>query len=159
MNAMRWPESVSILDALTVLARWLLGGLFLYTGLVKALDPVEFLKLVREYHLVANPYLLNLIAASLPWLEVFCALLLLSGVAVRGTAMILLVMLVPFTLLVLQRALAIQSGLGIPFCSVRFNCGCGLGEVWICSKLAENAALILLTARGRQLSVRYGLQQ
>jgi uncharacterized membrane protein YphA (DoxX/SURF4 family) len=152
----------SVLDTVAVLARWLLGGLFIYVGLSKALQPVEFLKLVRQYEMVDNPLLLNLIAATLPWFEVFCGLLLLSGVAVRGSALMLLVMLAPFTLIVLKRALAIQAAQATPFCTVSFDCGCGTGAVFICGKLAENCLLILLsgwllTGRSRQLCARHSL--
>ena len=151
-------------ETVAVLARWLLGGLFLYMGLNKALHPVEFLKLVRQYEMVTQPELLNSIAALLPWFEAFCGLLLLAGVAVRGSALMLLGMLVPFTLLVLRRALAIHAVQGTPFCAVEFDCGCGAGEVLICTKLLENCALSflsgwLLTGRGRKLCLRYGLRQ
>ena len=54
---------------------------------------------------------MNSIGAALPWFEVFCGLLLLFGVAVRGAALMLMAMLVPFTLIVLKRALAIAAGL------------------------------------------------
>ena len=151
-----------IVDVGTVLVRWLLGVLFVYMGLSKALDPVNFLKLVREYDLTHISWLLNSIAALLPWFEVFCGLLLLTGIAVRGAALMLILMLVPFTMLVFQRALDIQSAQAIAFCAVKFDCGCGAGEVFICRKLAENfilAALAawLLTGRGRLLCVRFGL--
>ena len=102
-------------DAAAVLARWLLGAVFLYMGLSKALDPVDFLKLLRQYDLTQSFLLLNSMAAALPWFEVFCGLLLLAGVAVRGTALTLIAMLVPFTGLVLHRALLLQSALAIPF--------------------------------------------
>ena len=149
-------------DTFAVLARWLLGAVFLYMGLNKALHPVEFLKLVRQYDLVQSSLLLNTIAAALPWFEIFCGLLLLAGVAVRGTAVMLIVMLVPFTVLVFRRALAMQSALAIPFCAVKFDCGCGTGEEFICRKLLENFLLILLsvwllTGYGRQLSLRFSL--
>ena len=55
-------------EIFAVLARWLVGGLLIYMGLVKVLQPVEFLKLVRQYDLVQTPFLLNSIAAALPWL-------------------------------------------------------------------------------------------
>src|SRR5208282_3582201 len=102
------------------------------------------------------------IAAALPWFEIFCGLLLLAGVAVRGTAVMLIVMLVPFTVLVFRRALAIQSALAIPFCAVKFDCGCGTGEVFICRKLLENFLLLvlsgwLLSGYGRKLCVRHTL--
>jgi len=72
------------------------------------------------------------------------------------------VMLVPFTVLVFRRALAIQSALAIPFCAVKFDCGCGTGEVFICRKLLENFLFILfsvwlLAGYGRKLCVRHSL--
>ena len=127
-------------------ARWILGVVFVYMGLTKALHPVEFLKILREYHMVGSHILLNFIAASLPWFEVLCGLLLLGGIAVRGSALLLVGMLVPFTLGVLNRAMAIHAAETIPFCAIRFDCGCGAGEVIICHKLLENASLILLSA-------------
>lgn len=129
----------------TILFRLVVGGLFVFMGLAKALHPVEFLKLVREYELVEVPFWLNAIAATLPWFEVFCGVLLLAGVAVRGTALVSLGMLVPFTAVVWNRALAIQAAQSIPFCDVRFDCGCGAGDVWICNKLVENGLLVLLS--------------
>lgn len=145
-----------------VLVRWVMGGLLVYMGLVKAMDPVRFLKLVRQYDLVQSAVLLNSIAAALPWFEVFCGVLLFAGVAVRGAALVLLAMLVPFTALVLKRALAIHAASTLAFCAVKFDCGCGLGEVYICHKLVENGLLMalsawLLTGRGRALALRYGL--
>ncbi|HWH72295.1 MAG TPA: DoxX family protein [Candidatus Sulfotelmatobacter sp.] len=144
------------------MARWFLGGLFIYMGLSKALHPVDFLKLVRQYDMVTSPWLLNSIAAALPWFEVFCGVLLVAGLAVRGTALMLVCMLVPFTLIVFQRALAIAAAQSIPFCAVKFDCGCGNGEVFICYKILENALLILLSCwlvagRSRQWCARFSL--
>jgi uncharacterized membrane protein YphA (DoxX/SURF4 family) len=154
-------SSVTV-DTSAVLARWLLGAAFLYMGLSKALHPVDFLKLLRQYDLTQSSLLLNSLAAALPWFEVFCGLLLLLGVAVRGTALTLVFLLVPFTGLVLHRALLLQSALAIPFCAVKFDCGCGTGKEFICRKLLENVLLILvcfwlLAGRGRQLSLRFNL--
>jgi uncharacterized membrane protein YphA (DoxX/SURF4 family) len=149
-------------DWASLLIRWLLGGYFIYMGLSKAIHPEAFLKLVRQYQLVNDPLVLNGIAASLPWFEVFCGLLLLAGVAVRGSALLLLLMLIPFTVIVLRRALAIAATQGLPFCAVKFDCGCGGGEVLICHKLLENSLLMLLSvrllfARSRQLCARFTL--
>ncbi len=133
-------------DIVTVLARWGLGAVFIYLGLNKALEPVEFLKLVRQYDVLHHPLALNLVATTLPWFEIFCGLLLVLGIAVRGTAMMLVLMLVSFTVLVFLRALAIQKTNGLPFCAVHFDCGCGAGEVFVCAKLLENAGLTILSA-------------
>jgi uncharacterized membrane protein YphA (DoxX/SURF4 family) len=118
--------------------------------------------LVRQYDLFQTPFLLNSIAATLPWFEVFCGLLLLAGIAVRGTALTLVAVLIPFTAVVWHRALVLQGARAIPFCAVKFDCGCGTGEEFICHKLLENAGLILVSiwllgGRGRILSLRYGL--
>ena len=79
----------------------------------------------------------------------------------RGAALNIVAMLVFFTPLVLKRALEIAATPAfvdkhLGFCAVKFDCGCGMGEVFICPKLVENTVLLLLcvwllTGRGRQL--------
>ena len=145
-----------------LVGRWILGGVFIYMGLTKALHPVDFLKVLRQYEMVESHVLLNLIAAALPWFEVLCGLLLLAGIAVRGSALLLLGMLIPFTLVVLKRALAIHAAKAIPFCAISFDCGCGGGAVVICHKLLENSLLILLSllllsVRANRSRLRYDL--
>ena len=144
----------SFFDFAALLVRWGLGAMFIYMGLTKALHPEVFLKLVRQYQMVNDPMVLNSIAAALPWFEVFCGLMLVMGIAVRGSALMLVLMLVPFSLIVLRRALAIAATQGLPFCAVKFDCGCGNGEVIICHKLLENGLFLLfslgLVASGRE---------
>src|SRR5215469_3810584 len=152
----QWSEYAGLL------CRWILGVLFIYMGLTKALHPEMFLKLLRQYELTNSSFLLNSIAAGLPWFEVFCGLLLVAGVAVRGSALMLLLMLIPFTFVVFRRALAISDLQHIAFCAVRFDCGCGGGPVLICRKLVENSLMILmscllLTGLGRPLAARFRL--
>ena len=74
----------------------------------------------------------------------------------------LVTMLVPFTVLVFLRALALQQSGGLPFCAIQFDCGCGAGEVLICRKLAENALLlasssVLIFRRNSRLGLRPNL--
>ena len=149
-----------MLDTFSVVSRWLLGALFIYMGLSKALHPEEFLKLVRQYEMVNNPILLNSIAAALPWFEIFCGLLLVAGIAVRGSALMLLVMLIPFSIIVLKHALDLASAQGLPLCAIKFDCGCGTGEVFACHKLAQNCVPILLSGwlwmgSGRKFCLRF----
>lgn len=152
-----WPAVLSFI------ARWLLGAIFVYMGATKAPHPEAFLKLVRQYELTGNYFILNTIASTLPWFEIFCGLLLILGVAVRGAAAVLVVILAAFTWAVWQRALALEALRSLPFCAVKFDCGCGNGEVWICHKLPENFALIALAlwlaaGGGRLWALRYSLQ-
>ena len=162
MTASQTTWKSKAFEAAAVVARWALGAFFIYMGLKKAMHPVEFLKLSRQYEMVQSPFLLNTIAAGLPWFEAFCGTLLLAGIAVRGTALTLVAVLVPFTWLVLKRALALQALRAIPFCAVKFDCGCGAGEVFICGKLAENFILVLLacwllSGSGRAFCARHTL--
>lgn len=149
---------------LPLLARVVLGGLFIYMGVHKAMHPVEFLKLVRQYEILHSPVLLNLVASTLPWFETFCGVLLLLGLWVRGTALMLLGMLIPFTVVVFLRAMAIYHADGGAFCAIKFDCGCGAGEVIICRKLLENAVLAALSTglifwRGDRLCLRHSLSE
>jgi hypothetical protein len=135
---------------------------FIYMGLHKVMDPYAFLKLIRQYDITTTPLVINSIAAALPWFEVICGVLLVLGVAVRGSTLVVLAMLLPFTIIVLKRALAISSAQGISLCAVQFDCGCGGGEVPICGKVIENSGLMLiciwlLTGLGKKLSLRYAL--
>lgn len=127
------------------MARWALGVACVYMGVAKALHPVDFLKLVRQYDLFHHAAVLNAIAAWLPWFEIACGLFLIAGIAVRGAALVSLGLLIPFTAAVLHRALALKAALAIPFCMVKFDCGCGTGEEFICRKLVENGGLIALS--------------
>lgn len=132
-------------------ARLALGVCFVYLGLNKAANPTDFLKAVHQYGWVDRSLYLTWIAALLPWLEVFCGVLLLAGFWVRGAAFAVFGMLVFFSGIILQRALGIHETTGLAFCEIRFDCGCGNGEVLVCRKLLENSVLVLLSG---MLSIR-----
>jgi uncharacterized membrane protein YphA (DoxX/SURF4 family) len=127
-----------------LLARLLVGGMFAYLAVMKLRDPMNFLKQVHLYGILpTEPSLyLNLTAAVLPWLELLCGVALLLGVCVRGAALTVNGMLLFFTPVLFLRAWGIyQGGTVGSFCAVKFDCGCGSGEVFICPKLAENVVL------------------
>jgi len=130
-----------------LVVRIVLAGLFLKMGLSKMLDPIDFLKLTREYHMLPETpsYFLNLTAVVLPALELVCGLALLVGLPVRGAAVTLLAMLVVFTGAIFLRSLDIHAQGGIAYCAIKFDCGCGTGEVYICRKLLENGGLLFLS--------------
>ncbi len=147
----RAPGAVARLDATglpLLAARAVLGVTFVVLGARKIGDPVQFLKLIREYALVPDdlPWLLNGMAVALPWLEVWAGALLLLGVFVRGAGATMLLLLGVFTTAILLRALDIHAAGGQAFCDIAFDCGCGSGVEEVCGKLRENAGLLLLTA-------------
>ena len=128
-----------------LLARLLIGGFFIYMGIVKIQDPVAFLKQVRLYEMLPEspPHLLNGTAILLPWLEVVCGLALVLGVYLRGAGTIIALMLVVFTPAIFLRAWGIHSTEGTPFLEIAFDCGCGTGAVIIWQKLLGNTGLLL----------------
>lgn len=69
-------------------SRLLLGALFLYAGVVKALDPAGFAGEIANYQIL--PYRLNyLVAATLPWVEMLAGVLLLVNRKVRPAALVI----------------------------------------------------------------------
>jgi hypothetical protein len=93
------------------LLRFGLGGLFVYAGLIKLLDPKAFAQALAQFELLPDR-LLPLVAVGLPAVE------LLAGVglifAVRGSFTVLSLLLAMF-LLVLGYALAMD---------LEIDCGC-----------------------------------
>jgi hypothetical protein len=98
---------------LLLVFRLVLGGLFVYAGVVKVLDPLGFAQDIRNYRLVGQS--LSFIAAIvLPWLEILAGVALAAGVWKRASALIISGLLVFFILLTL---VTIARGLDV-------DCGC-----------------------------------
>ncbi|ABA89760.1 hypothetical protein Pcar_2522 [Syntrophotalea carbinolica DSM 2380] len=69
-------------------SRLLLGGLFLYAGVVKAFDPAGFAGEIANYQIM--PYRLNfLVAATLPFVEMLAGLLLVINRKVRPASLVI----------------------------------------------------------------------
>lgn len=66
----------------------LLGGVFVWAGVAKALDPGLFLIDVRSFALLPDPYAAWL-AMFLPWLEIFAGLAVITGVLRKGGLLML----------------------------------------------------------------------
>ena len=98
---------------LTLPLRVVLGGIFIYAGTLKIADPVAFAGNVAAYKLLP-PFGNYLMAATLPWVELLCGLLLLLGLRLRAGATLILLMNLVFTLALTT---AIVRGLDI-------DCGC-----------------------------------
>jgi len=129
-----------------LLARLVLGALFIVMGARKIGDPFTFLKLLRQYEALPAGGWMNSVAVILPWVETICGAALILGVAVRGAGLLSAGMLAAFTPLIFSRGLELfrQAHGALTFCAVKFDCGCGAGEVFLCNKLAENTGLFLL---------------
>ena len=100
-------------DLIVLLLRIVLGGIFAYAGVIKIMDPVAFAGSIAAYKIL--PYFGNYLAAAiLPWIEVICGVLLITGYRWRGAAVIILVLNVSFILALIS---TLVRGLDI-------DCGC-----------------------------------
>jgi hypothetical protein len=55
----------------------IIGGIFIYAGVIKALDPVQFANDIDNYKTL--PWAISVrLAFYLPWLEIFCGLALIA---------------------------------------------------------------------------------
>jgi len=70
------------------LIRLLLGTVFVAAGALKALDPAAFANDVARYGMVPYP-LVNLVALTLPWVELSAGALLVLGVWKRASALVI----------------------------------------------------------------------
>ena len=97
---------------LLLVFRIVLGGLFIYAGVVKVVDPLGFAQDIRNYRLVGQS--LSFIAAViLPWLEILAGAFLIAGVWKRGAALVitgLLVFFILLTLVTMARGLDVDCG-------------------------------------------------
>jgi len=97
---------------LLVVFRLILGGLFVYAGVVKVLDPLDFAQNIRNYRLVGQS-LSFMAAVVLPWLEILAGVALAAGIWKRASALIisgLLVFFILLTLVTIARGLDVECG-------------------------------------------------
>src|SRR5260370_13358344 len=90
----------------------ILGGIFIYAGVLKALDPVQFANDIDNYKTL--PWFVSVrLAFYLPWLEIFCGLAVIFRFLYRGGLSILTALLAVFigaTVAAKMRGLDITSG-------------------------------------------------
>lgn len=75
--------------------RRLLGGLFVFAGLMKALDPAEFANDIANYQLLPWSFAVGA-AFYLPWLEILAGGMLIFGTWKAGALRILILLMLAF---------------------------------------------------------------
>jgi len=75
----------------------IVGGIFIYAGTIKALDPVQFANDIDNYKILPWPISVAL-AFYLPWLEILCGVALVVRLLYRGALSILTALILVFTL-------------------------------------------------------------
>ena len=75
-------------DILWRIVALIIGGIFVYAGVIKAMDPVAFANDIDNYKILPWPLAVRL-AFYLPWLEMLCGLALILRFFYRGGLFIL----------------------------------------------------------------------
>ncbi len=117
------------------------AAMLIYAAVQKTWMPLEFARLLKEYHLLPDQ-ILNLVAVVLPWAEIICGICFISGLWLLGASILLSGMNTIFAFAIAYRAVLIMSEAGVGFFDVSFDCGCGFGVVYIPTKILENIILV-----------------
>lgn len=72
---------------LTFAARLIIGGLFVYASVHKIIDPAEFAASIRNY-MIVPPAWSNVLALTLPWIEIGAGGFLMVGIQTRPAALL-----------------------------------------------------------------------
>ena len=123
--------------------RLFLGAVFVYAGVVKIIDPAGFAKSIGNFQIL-RPDQINLVAITLPWIEVVAGGLLMAGIWRRPSALLIAVMLIVFIAAVasaMHRHLNIdcgcfgtQAGTKVGLTKIMENTGMLLAAFWLIAK-------------------------
>lgn len=100
-------------DYLTLVSRLLIGGMMIAASYYKIVEPESFARSIYFYHIVPG-YLINLVAITLPWLELILGVAVIAGFWYRGAVLWANVLLIVF---IAALTSTIVRGLDI-------DCGC-----------------------------------
>ena len=76
-------------------SRILLGAIFVYASLDKIADPAAFAQAIANYQILPSSWV-NVVALTLPWLELVSGICLIADRLIRGSALLVTLMLVVF---------------------------------------------------------------
>ena len=123
-------------EYLQLIARLIIGFIFIFAAIGKIADPNLFVKDISNYRIIWEP-LLNIMALVMPWLELLVGVFLIFGVRLKSSATIAGILLLIFIIAV---SIAMIQGLSI-------NCGCfakNMAEKVGWRKIAENSISFIL---------------
>jgi len=106
-----------VVDSIALITRIVLGLVFVYASWFKIVDPYEFAINIATYQILPDPYV-NVLAITLPWLELVTGILLVAGAFSREASLTVAGMLAMFIVAIL---IAMSKDLKI-------SCGCFASE-------------------------------
>ncbi len=121
---------------LNLLFRIILGSIFLIAAISKIADLSGFAKEIANYKIVPD-MAVNLMSIVIPWIELVCAMFIITGIRIKSSVAIIGSMILVFNIAI---AIAMIKGLNI-------NCGCHtqvMAEQIGWQKIIENTGLFLL---------------
>jgi uncharacterized membrane protein YphA (DoxX/SURF4 family) len=80
---------------LLLIFRIVVGGVFVWAGVQKIIDPLGFAQNVENFRVVSRE-LAFLVAVVLPWVEVLSGAFLISGILLRSSALLISIQLIVF---------------------------------------------------------------
>ncbi|WP_304130141.1 MauE/DoxX family redox-associated membrane protein [Ignavibacterium album] len=117
-----------------LIIRIIIAMVFIYAGAEKISDPKGFSQSIYNYRILPIETI-NILAITLPWLELISGILLLFGISVKENAAIIGTLLLVFIIAV---ALSMIRGLDI-------DCGCfGKGNMVGWRKIGENSLMLII---------------
>jgi uncharacterized membrane protein YphA (DoxX/SURF4 family) len=121
---------------LKLASRIALALIFIFFAISKIADPLKFASEISNYRILPD-YLINIMAITLPWVELATGFILLTGVRIKASALLCAAMMLMFIGAV---GIAMMKGLNI-------SCGCSGSHSsqvgW--KKILENTALLILS--------------
>ena len=104
----------------------LLGLVFVYASLDKIADPAAFARIVYQWQTL-GPVGSNMVAVTLPWVELVAGLLLVAGVWRRDAAAVVAVMLVVF---IAAAVFVLARGIDVDNCGCTSVAAAGAAPAW-----------------------------
>jgi len=102
-------------DKYTVFAfRLLLGVVFVYASLDKIANPQDFARIIYNYKILPS-FLINIVAITLPWIELICGLFLIGGIFIESSSLVIFFLLIIFIM---------GTSINVFIRGIDINCGC-----------------------------------
>ena len=118
--------------------RLIIGGIFIYASLDKIADPYTFSKAIDSYEfssLLGISFLNNILALTLPWLELILGVFLILGIYTDEVINFIIILMIFFIIMLSQ---AYFRGIELQ------DCGCGLNESTIVGDIIRDLVLLFI---------------